>query len=59
MGNLSVLLRSGVLYGLWVWSGVGPLTAILASLDHFYGINRASSWNGRLHSPQPSNFSYC
>ena len=28
-----------------------PLTAILASLDHFYGIYWASSWNGRLQSP--------
>ena len=36
-----------------------PLTAILASLDHFYWIYGASSWDGRLQSPQPSNFSYC
>ena len=28
-----------------------PLTAILASLDHLYGIYGASSWNGRLQSP--------
>ena len=33
-----------------------PLTAIMASLDHFYGIYGASSWNGRLQSPQPSHF---
>ena len=36
-----------------------PLTAILASLDHFFGIYGASSWNGQLQSPQPSHFSYC
>ena len=36
-----------------------PLTAILATLDPFYGIYWASSWKGRLQSPQPSHFSYC
>ena len=36
-----------------------PLTAILASLDHFYGIYGSSSWNGRLQSPWPSHVSYC
>ena len=36
-----------------------PLAAILASLDHFCGIYGASSWNGRLESPQPPHFSYC
>ena len=36
-----------------------PLTAILANLDHFYGIYGALCWNGRLQSPQPFHFSYC
>ena len=36
-----------------------PLTVILASLDQFYRIYGALSWNGRLQSPQPSHFCYC
>ena len=31
-----------------------PVMAILASLDHFYGICGALSWNGWLQSPQSS-----
>ena len=35
-----------------------PLTAVLVSLDHFYGICGVSSWNGRLQTSQPSLISY-